>query len=114
MNGFFQALACVGAPVDCGLGWLDTQPAILVLLAGVVIGMIAGSLMGKAAVFAVLTLGAGLFFIGRRSKDDDEMFWNEDPKPVRRSSQKPPKGKVTRTVLTTGPLADFLKRLGRK
>lgn len=101
MNAFFEALACVGAPVDCGLGWLDTQPAILVLLAGVVIGMIGGSLMGKAAVFAVLTLGAGLFFIGRRSKEDD-LYVHEDPKPIRRSSQKPPKGKVTRTIFNGG------------
>lgn len=101
MSAFFEAMACVGAPVDCGLDWLDTQPAILVLLAGVVIGMIAGALMGKAAVFAVLTLGAGLFFIGRRSKDDDQ-FEHEDPKPVRRSSQKPPPGKVTRTIFNGG------------
>jgi len=101
MSAFFEAMACVGDPVGCGLGWLDAQSAILVLLAGVVIGMIAGALMGKAAVFAVLTLGAGLFFIGRRSKDDD-LYVHEDPKPVRRSSQKPPPGKVTRTIFNGG------------
>ena len=96
-DGFFSALACVSDPIGCGLGWLDAQSAVLVLLAGVIGGMILGAHIGKPAVYAIVTLGVGLFFIGRRSKDDD-LYVHEDPKPVRRSSQKPPPGKRVRTI----------------
>lgn len=66
-----------------------------------ILGIVVGERFGKWAyglVVAIVTLR----FMDRQkaaaSDDDDEIFRHEDPKPVRRSSQKPPKGKRVRTI----------------
>lgn len=64
-------------------------------------GLILGALLGKAAVAALLAVGGALIFWRRDSSKEDDI-WPDPDKPVRRSSQKPPKGKVTRTIFNGG------------
>ncbi len=89
MNGLFQALACVGAPIDCGIGWLDSLPVLIVIAVSMLIGMIAGAHMGKPAVYGVVTLGLALLIF--RKRDEEDHFPDPDKRPsaYRRAKVKP-------------------------
>lgn len=80
---------CITNPFGCAYSWLDGLPFLYVLLAGVVIGMIVGSILGRVGVAAVLTLGAA-FLIWR--KVDGEPVETDLPA---RDREPPPKKRKT-------------------
>lgn len=90
---------CLFDPMGCITGALWQWVASIPWWAWAALGLAIVGIVWKVAGWpGLIGLAAATgYVLGRRSKDDD-LYVHEDPKPVRRSSQKPPPGKVTRTI----------------
>lgn len=91
MLNFGPDLTCVLNPFGCAWTWLEGLPFLYVLLAGVVVGMILGAILGKVGTAAVLTLGAA-FLIWRKVEEPDYGLPAKDVEPA-------PKPKKRKTIL---------------
>jgi len=95
-----KVIACFLDPIGCIGGALWQWVASIewywwALLGAVFVGIV-WKLAGWPGLLA-LAAGAG-FLLGRRQPTHEDDIWPDPDKPVRRSSQKPPKRKTVRTV----------------
>ena len=96
MFNFGPDLTCLTDPFGCAWTWLDGLPFLYVFLAGGVVGMILGAILGRVGTAAVLTLGAAFLFWRKVDSEPDyetgERVWKGGtPDPDFRPTPRPKK-----------------------
>ena len=102
-----EIAACVSDPFGCTMLWLDTLPALSLILVSLVAGALLGAALGWKGLAIVGTLGGVVFFAGRQSAEPHENVSGKDAAP---SVRKVPKVRTKPKYL----LDRILEGLGKK